>query len=516
MGRTRKFTVDMYDTLADCTQSEGLEWLWTYIGWEMREAFGDTDLTEESDSYQKYLEGIVKINDYTKEKLHTIFENVKSVDRTYGDLLNRMNEEVEDYTTIVRRLRESIGSVNFVESFSGDTFLAGIEAEAQMMQMIRWREILQKDARDITAEEYMLLAAYLVRSGDAELLESMLIECYDYKSAGEYQNGYGLETTRVIFESPEKIEKLAAAMGQLVLIWEAAQRLDYTGEETQEAQFRAVQYATLLQKLAEYKELSLLSQESLTGDRCVLLESIFQISSDEKTGELIAEICPYHKEKSYSYCDYAVEMGNKLEISVSYPAIGDSAWAQMEGETFDYVRLYAGVDESVAEMVRNKLVSMGLELLPGAALENSKWQAVQDIAGIGVEVFENKWTSGKIEESLELTDRGLMCSIFQLAYVGLSVNGQVEQHEVHLHPSAETENRLEAFNRYMQSEEGKKAAEEIGYMNLPNGQMTLEYILENSDEVAGMIKSIDENAGIKSSFYAGINGKYGEIMDETK
>ena len=209
-------------------------------------------------------------------------------------------------------------------------------------------------------------------------------------------------------------------------------------------------------------------------------------------------------------------MGNKLEISVSYPAIGDSAWAQLEGETFDYVRLYAGVDESVAETVWNELVSMGLGLLPGVALEKSKWQAVPDIAGIGVEVFENKWTSGKIEESLELADRGLMCSIFQLAYVGLSVNGQVEQHEVHLHPSAETENWLEAFNRYMQSEEGKKAAEEIGYMNLPNGEMTLEYILENSDEVAGMIKSIDENAGIKSSFYAGINGEYGEIMDETK
>lgn len=516
MGRTRKFTVDMYDTLASCVESEGYEWLWTYISWEIQEAFSDVDLTDEVDGYQKYLEGIVEVNDYTKEKLHTIFSNVKSIDVTYGNILTRVNEEVKDYTTIIKRLRESIGDVNFKENFSRDTFLATVAAEAQTMTMVRWREILKKDADDITEEEYMLLAAYLIKNGDEELLKEMLVACYDYKTVAEYQNGGYLVTTRVIYESPEKIEKLSEAMNGLMRVWSATQSLGYTGEEKQDEMFRAVQYGVLLQKLSQYKELSILSQQNTaTGVRRVLTEELFEFDYDAKTGSIKATLCPYDEALSGSYCDYAIEKNNRLQISVTYPAIGSSAWAKLQDEAFTYINAYTGSGERAPEAMTKETISqfmsMAIGEIPGADAVQFVWGIVN--AGASAEAEAHDTT---VVNSEAIANMGLMCDTFQLVYVGTDTNGEIAQHEFSLYQSTETANWLEAFNRYMQSEEGEGAADYINYANLPGGGMTFEYIVKNPGEVAEMIMKIERNKDYNPAFFKGLSNDYGEIVDENR
>lgn len=106
---------------------------------------------------------------------------------------------------------------------------------------------------------------------------------------------------------------------------------------------------------------------------------------------------------------------------------------------------------------------------------------------------------------------GLMCDTFQLVYVGTDVNGEVAQHEFSFYQSVETANWLEAFNRYMQSEEGEGAAKLIGYAGLPGGELTFEYIVEKPGEVADMIKCIEEDYSVNQGFQTGIRNIYEEI-----
>lgn len=511
MGRIRKFTEEIYTTLQEYANSSNYEWLWTYISWEIQDAFSDVDLTEETDGYQKYLQGIVEINDYTSEKLHSIYSNVGSIDRTYGDILSQVNEEVRDYTTIIKRLRESIVDVNFEGTFSKPVFLTSVATEAQTMMMVRWREILKKSADEITEEEYAILAAYLVKTGDEELLEEMLIACYDVREVAEYQNGGGLTTTRVIYESPKKIEELAKAMQNLSNVWTAAQSLDYTGED-QSGAFRAVQYTLLLQKLAQHEEISMLSQQGIwSKEGRTLLEDIIEVHYDTKTGAVTATLCPYNEKLSGSYCDYAVEKNQKMQYTVSYPAIGSSAWAEIQKESHSYINAALSGDrapEAMTEEAIKQILGVVKGMIPGA----DEVTAVMDIvnAGVKAEVAAHDTT---VQDSMALEDMGLMFDTFQLAYVGIDTNGEVKNHEYAIYGSEETANWIEAFNRYMQSEEGELATKLISYQELPEGKLTLEYLVNAPEEVAAMINEICDDRAYGPAFRQGMQDNY-EKIDE--
>lgn len=507
MGRTRKFTEELYSALYEYANSTNYDWLWTYISWEIRDAFGDVDLTEESDGYQKYLQGIVEINNYTVDKLHTIFNNVKSLDDNYSKLLSQVNDEVEDYTTIIKRLRESIGDVNFENNFSKMGFLTSVAVEAETMTMIRWREILKKDAGEITQEEYAMLAAYLVKNGDEELLQEMLVACYDYREVAEYQNGGGITTIRVIYESPEKIQQLAAAMANLSEVWTAAQSLGYTGEDQGEA-FRAVQYALLLEKLAENKELSMLTQQSIfTDNRTELLSDLIDVTYDEMTDAVSVAVCPYNAELSGSYCDYVIEKRNKMQYTVSYPSIGCIAWTQVQDEAHTYINAYMESENNVGGAMAEETVSQLMGLVIGEIPDPNKVMAVTSavgsVAGAGVGAYiGSKDTT--VQECMALEELGPMLNTFQLVYVGVDTNGEISNHECSVFGSTDTADCIEAFNRYMQSEEGEQAAKLISYKAFPEGKLTYEYLVEHPGEVAGMIKAIETRADISASFERGM------------
>lgn len=104
-----------------------------------------------------------------------------------------------------------------------------------------------------------------------------------------------------------------------------------------------------------------------------------------------------------------------------------------------------------------------------------------------------------------------MCDTFQLMFVGMDTNKEVSRYDFSLYESSETEAWIEAFNQYMQSEEGHDAANYIGYENFPEGKLTFAYIAENEAEVAEMINVINGNIDYSSKFTDGIKAKYEEI-----
>lgn len=43
--------------------------------------------------------------------------------------------------------------------------------------------ILDKDADDISDEEYNMIAEYIIKNGDADILEEILVDCYTIKKS---------------------------------------------------------------------------------------------------------------------------------------------------------------------------------------------------------------------------------------------------------------------------------------------------------------------------------------------
>lgn len=91
------------------------------------------------------------------------------------------------------------------------------------------------------------------------------------------------------------------------------------------------------------------------------------------------------------------------------------------------------------------------------------------------------------EERQEAMEIQQMMSQFDIVYVP---NSEEEKgHQIMLAPTEKTQLKIDAFNEYMQSGSGKQYAEDIGYTELPEKELTFDYISENPGEVAELIWS---------------------------
>lgn len=363
-------------------------------------------------------------------------------------------------TIIVNIFCKSVVGTSDEAELSETVSIADEGTEHSVMVKAPWGEVLKREASDISEEEYRELAVYLAECEDEKLFEDMLKACYDYREKAEYRNGGGFVTTRVVYESPEKIEKFAEAMTNLSEEWQEEQGLGYTREENRSV-FRAVQYALVLQKIAQNKEIVVVSQCTPTGERRELLDDLFEISYDARTFAITATLCPYEEKFFLSYCDYRLEKNNKIQYIVSYPAIGASAWSEMQEEESTY-NLVFGKEEPLSQRL------------------------------------------------------GLMFSTFQLVYVSVVTDDGDIEHEYAMYESVETAGWIEAFNQYMQSEEGKYLASSIGYRNFPDGELTAKYLMENYEEVAIIVNWIEEDYMYRTNFFLEIDDIYRDMADESE
>ena len=480
MGRKRVFTTEVYDALESGISTEPFLDFFTDIPLHAQDAFGGIDLEDDLGNIERYMTDISDLNDYTVEKLKQIFLNVEGVDKRYGRILQAQVDTVQAFDTVVKRLTEEIGNKNFITEFDSTAFFASVSQEANILLQMRWREILQKPANEITQEEYMQLAELLVRSGDAELLEDMLNLCYDYSEVETRSEG-GITVTIVSYNASEKLKKLADAANAVMMILEASCMQGVDIDESMRK--NAIRINQLMQTFLPYSEaLDIATTENMQGDRKVTSEKLIEVSYTSE-GLLRLQFFRYPG-KNQVWIEQQPTV-----ISISSPARGQAGENEAKDESFRYMAAYIGNDtvlQSVSQETVSQVLSAFIGEIPGSGVAG----AVQSIISAGIDAANNP-----IGACQEIAGVGILADMFQMTYVTSDINGNANLHAYSLYPSETTQNWVKAFNEYMQNGSGAEEAVGCGYSKLPGGELTVEYLMAHPNEVCEIFNMLNIKAG---------------------
>lgn len=479
MGRKRIFTAEVYEALESGISTEPFLDFFGDIPLHIQDAFGNVTLDEDMDNIKKYMRDISDLNDYTEEKLKEIFINVEGVDKRYGGIFQAQADTVQAFDTIVKRLTEEIGNKNFVTEFDATAFITSVSKQANILLQMKWKEILQKPANEITQEEYMQLAELLVRSGDAELLEEMLNLCYDYSDVESRSVG-GITVTVVSYNASEKLKQLTDAVNAVMMILEVSCMQGVDIDENMRK--NAIRINQLMQTFLPYSEaLDIVTTENMQGDRKVTSEKLIEISYTSD-GLLQLQFFQYPG-KNQVWIEQEPTV-----ISISSPVSGQTGENKSKDESFQYMATYIGNDtvlQSVSKETVSQVLSAFIGKIPGSGVVGS----VQSIVSAGINAANNP-----TEECQKIAKVGALADLFEMTYVSSDIDGNVNLHVCSFYPKQETVGWVKAFNEYMQNGTGAKVASACGYNDLPNGDLTVEYLVTHPKEVCEIFNMLDKEA----------------------
>lgn len=502
MGRKRVFTQEVYEALEKGISTEPFLDFFADIPLHARDAFGDVGLENDLSNIEQYMRDVSDLNDYTEGQLKEIFQNVESVDRRYGRIFQAQADTVQAFDTVVKRLAEEIGNKNFVTDFDDIAFFASVAQEGNILLQMRWQEILQKPANEITQQEYMQLAELLIRSGDAELLEDMLNLCYDYSDVESRSEG-GITVTVVSYNASEKLKELAEAVNMALMILEAScmAGLDIN-EDTQR---NAIRINQLLQTFLPYSgALDIATTQNMQGDQKVTSERLIEIcyTSD---GLLQLQFFQYPG-KNQVWIEQKPTV-----ISISSPVSSQTGENKAKEEGFQYMATYIGNDtvgQAVSQEMVNQVLSTFIGEIPGSGIASS----VQSIVSAGIDAAKNP-----TQACWEMAQVGELADLFDMFYVSSDINGDANLHTYSFYPGPETADWVKAFNEYMQNGIEEKEAQACGYNDLPNGELTVAYLVTYPNEVCAIFDMLDEKAiynGEMSRYRQDITDIYQELKNE--
>ncbi len=502
MGRKRVFTNEVYQALENGISTEPFWDFLLDIPLRTRDNFGGIGLEDDLSNIERYMRDISDLNDYTEGKLKEIFRNVESVDKRYGIIFQAQADTVQAFDTVVKRLAEEIGNKNFVTNFDSTAFFTSVAQEGNILLQMKWKEILKKPANEITQQEYMQLAELLIRSGDAELLEDMLNLCYDYGDVESRSEG-GITVTVVSYNASEKLKELAEAVNVAMVILNAS---CMTGANVDErTRENGIRINQLLQTFLPYSgALDIATTQNMQGDQKVTSEKLIEIcyTSD---GLLQLQFFQYPGKNQVW-----IEQKSTV-ISISSALTGEFGDDLARDESFQYMATYIGTDtigQAISKETVNQVLSAFIGEIPGSGIASS----VQSIVSAGIDAAKNP-----TQACQEIANAGTLAGKFKLTYVSSDINGNANLHAYSLYPSKTTLNWVKAFNEYMQNGSGEKHAQACGYNDLPNGELTVEYLMTHQSEVYELCMDLKEklkDASETGSYIQEIQKIYEEIENE--
>ena len=298
MGRIRKFTQEAYDALQSGVSDDGeILDFFSDIPLNISNFFNSLELEDDLSNFQSYLRDISDFENYTAKKIDDIFRDVINVDETYATIFRDFNDRMTDFDTIINKLKESISDVNFENNFSKDGFINSLPKETENIIGVNWKNILDKDADDISDEEYNMIAEYIIKNVDADILEEILVDCYTIKKPknGErnpvvFDNGIEGKTEKYWYSLNKKYNGLSAAINRVTQIWIA---IGYTSESDERNRWisTAAQYNTFFKEFGKNKDLVMVREIKLDGTIKELNSNLIDIKNN-KAGDLTAVYYP--------------------------------------------------------------------------------------------------------------------------------------------------------------------------------------------------------------------------------
>lgn len=462
MGRIRKFTQEAYDALQSGVSDDGeILDFFSDIPLNISNFFNSLELEDDLSNFQSYLRDISDFENYTAKKIDDIFRDVINVDETYATIFRDFNDRMTDFDTIINKLKESISDVNFENNFSKDGFINSLPKETENIIGVNWKNILDKDADDISDEEYNMIAEYIIKNGDADILEEILVDCYTIKKPknGErnpvvFDNGIEGKTEKYWYSLNKKYNGLSAAINRVTQIWIA---IGYTSESDERNRWisTAAQYNTFFKEFGKNKDLVMVREIKLDGTIKELYSNLIDIKNN-KAGDLTAVYYPYFSQPTI----IEGEVNNKKVMTTSFAGFDQGGQDDLANKGIKYIRANAGVDKNtnmlgtLSDSVVNQITSSLIGKIPGSGIISS----VCDICDNSESKLE---TAETISVSEFANHIGWIVDEFGLICVANDVNENPETCKIYLYPGPETKKIVESYNKYMK--EHRDFAIEIGY-----------------------------------------------------
>lgn len=472
MGKVRIFTMDAKDALDKGICGEKiLDQVGDFFSDIWNRAFNSPELAEDLSNLQEYLKDIADMNNYTENELANIFSNVQELDFYYKYMMDNIHEDFQNYGAVLRTLAKSIGDPQFAVRFSVEGLKAKVEKEYTALKGVGWRTILSKNPAEITDEEYAVIAAYLIRHGDETLLQSALIECYEYDRTESTNNGCGVTSVRVVHHPTEKGQKLLDAVTDEMNVCLTLEQQGLLSEDRMDILNNSVQYATLIHSILTVGEIEIASRSStLTEDVDVQQEKLIEIHRTG-TGDLVADVVS--PGTTGEAVDYTLE--NPKCITVSPLTRGESAEKLASNTAWNYVNAYAGGNawKAMGQETLSQIMETGLGYVPG-------WDEVNAVAGILEAGVNAELTDSAIADCRQIDRLSDVMSQFDLYYIQTDIDGSLDSYAAFMYPGADTEKRIQELNESIKANE--LCVSDLVVAGLPT-ELDLAYIMNHPDEV---------------------------------
>lgn len=139
------------------------------------------------------------------------------------------------------------------------------------------------------------------------------------------------------------------------------------------------------------------------------------------------------------------------------------------------------------------------------------------LTGVDWKQIQNPWSqfttavNRKIDKFMHMEEKWIrnnqkraVMEEFELAYVACEKEEQKDGTLIKMVATEETQRKIDAFNEYMQNGSGKQYAKCIGYTELPEGKLTMDFLMENQEKVVEMIDIWQEKRNMESDMDAEI------------
>ena len=503
MGRTWKFTEQIYEELGEAIDKKIETRFDTGViaGGPMG-MFGNP--------FEKYADeinmGISKMNSYVdmineadgfnRTKLDRVFNEVAEIDRNYGNQISKCIDNLEHYKNVLYQLEVVMEQAlvnstngNAVFDFDREKFQEKVADDKHAMDIAYVDRILEKDASEITYEEYYSIAVMLGNqpTGDTELLEHILnrtdmwtfVNTSVWKgeiSASELIPG---QPSNGVFIPTDKYQALSAVLSFYAL--KVTMEKPENAEGTSYITFmdRVVMYEQIFRGIVAntmYNEWDYLTgngQEREMVDTYV--GNMFRV--EYRNGELVAII---------------LGRDGRNEI-VSHVLLEDSAATDALVDMQNtYINNFLGLDKTGIEITADSILEGLYSEFKGKVVTTNPYvNLVLNAIGAGIEQENKRSTIYEYEKWGEFS------STFQLLELGLSsceceYGGSMPSNLISAYPSNRTLEVLKKLNDFLAGEEVKKEKYQRVMERMPEGGFTLNYVLNHLEETDSFLHDLKD------------------------
>ena len=505
MGRTWKFTEQIYEELGEAIDKKIETRFDTGViaGGPMG-MFGNP--------FEKYADeinmGISKMNSYVdmineadgfnRTKLDRVFNEVAEIDRNYGNQISKCIDNLEHYKNVLYQLEVVMEQAlvnstngNAVFDFDREKFQEKVADDKHAMDIAYVDRILEKDASEITYEEYYSIAVMLGNqpTGDTELLEHIMNSGYLWNFTDVWEGEFGMSPEAVrgegqysnaVFMPNEKYTLLEAVLKEYANMLVINKPQDNV----------STNYLDMLNSAIMYTNFFDMAWEHMCNSQWG-----YPIDNKKEYEKLILKdlfTIEYGSTSIGGNVGFLVEIKNcngfgaHDNLEILKPFNSQSAPSGMDALENMRINHYLKLDMSDRVYLSSEIISRILEMGKGK-IEGDK---VGFVVGVIADYNGHKEQQKIINKFEEAGSLGSAIQTLDM-YCGIgNYKGEKDSAEITVYPTSVTEKRIEMLNRLLADQE-VSYLQNIDMSKLPSGRFTMNFAIEHIDEADKILDKIE-------------------------